>query len=394
MPTRVLVVQPLLRPPGGGNGLVAWTLQALQADHDVDLLTWEPVDFEAVNRYFGTAIDPAGVRLHLAPHWLRALLPEGWTLLKHNVLLRQCKQLRGSYEVVLCGHNESDFGARGIQYVHYPCFDDPRVNDASKRVPEFSDLAWRHRSHAMMRAYFALCARVSGFTMEGVRRNVTLVNSNWTGRLVKEILAIEPRTVYPPVHAEFPIVPWQERELGFVCVGRIAPEKRIDRIIRILSGVRRRGWDVHLHVIGNRTDHPSYFARIEPLLQESRSWVFLEENLPHAELRALVARHRYGIHAMDREHFGIAVAEMVKAGCIVFTPNDGGQVEIVGNDARLTYDGDEEAVEKITTVLGEPGLQRGLLEHLADCAGRFGAARFIGEIRSIVGEFAGRSGGA
>lgn len=391
MRTRVLVVQPLVRPPGGGNGLVAWMLQALQADHDVGLLTWQPVDFQVVNRYFGTAIDPARIRLHLPPRWLRALPADGLTLFKHNVLLRQCKRLRPSYDVVLCGHNESDFGGPGIQYIHYPRLDDPRVNDASKREPEFSHLKWRHRSYWAMRAYFALCARVSGFTMEGVRRNVTLVNSDWTGRLVREVLNVEPRTVYPPVQAEFPEVPWQERELGFVCVGRISPEKRVDRIVRILAEVRRRGWDAHLHVIGNRTDDPAYFARIEPILQANRSWISLEENLSHERLRTLIAHHRYGIHGMDCEHFGIAVAEMVKAGCIVFTPSSGGQVEIVGNDDRLTYGTDEEAVEKIDAVLAASSLQRELLEHLAGRAGCFGADRFVREIRGIVAEVAERS---
>jgi hypothetical protein len=91
---------------------------------------------------------------------------------------------------------------------------------------------------------------------------------------------------------------------------------------------------------------------------------------------------------MDREHFGIAVAEMVKAGCIVFTPNSGGQVEIVGKDDRLTYDSDEQAVEKITAVLGDASRQRTLVEHLAGCASCFSADRFVREIRAVVGEVA------
>lgn len=363
-------------------------LQALQDDHDVSLLTWESVDFSLVNRYFGTAIDPTRVQLHLAPGGLRTLLPEGLTLLKHNVLLRQAKRMRSSYDVLMCGHNESDFGGRGIQYLHYPCFDDPRVNDASKRRADFSQLRWHYRSHGLMRAYFALCARVSGFTMEGARRNLTLVNSDWTGRLAREILAVEPRTLYPPVHEEFPEVAWQERDLGFVCVGRLAPEKRVDRVVRILEAVRREGWDVHLHVVGNRTDDPRHYSRIEPLLQANRSWVFLEENLSHPEVRNLIARHRYGIHGMDREHFGIAVAEMVKAGCIVFAPNSGGQVEIIGKDDRLAYDSDLQAVEKITAVLGDSSRQLVLREHLGDAARRFGTDRFMREIRDAVGEVA------
>lgn len=388
VPTKVLVVQPLLRPPGGGNGLVAWALQALQNDHDVTLLTWQPVDFNVVNEYFGTTIDPSRIHLRVSPRWLRSLVPDqGFSLLRHHILLRRCKRISDKFDAVMCGNNESDLGVPGIQYIHYPTFDDPRLNDASRRQVDFSYLGWRHRSHLAMRGYLAVCTTISGFTMEGVRRNVTLVNSDWTGRLAREILAVEPRTVYPPVNADFPAVPWQERELGFVCVGRISPEKRIDRIIRILQGVRRKGWDVHLHVIGS-CENARYYAQIEPLLRANTSWISLEIDPTHEHLRNLVARHRYGIHGMDEEHFGIAVAEMAKAGCIVFTPNKGGQVEIVGCDSRLTYGDDEQAIEKITAVLGDSDMQRALVEQLATCASRFSAERFVREIRTIVGEVA------
>ena len=30
---RVLLVQPSMQPPGGGNGVAAWVLQALVAEH-------------------------------------------------------------------------------------------------------------------------------------------------------------------------------------------------------------------------------------------------------------------------------------------------------------------------------------------------------------------------
>jgi hypothetical protein len=40
---------------------------------------------------------------------------------------------------------------------------------------------------------------------------------------------------------------------------------------------------------------------------------------------------------MPIEPFGMAPAEMAAAGCIVFVPNDGGQIEIVNGDPRLVY---------------------------------------------------------
>ena len=51
---RVLLVQPSLQPPGGGNGVAAWVLQALAPEHDVTVLSWRPVEVEPINRFFGT----------------------------------------------------------------------------------------------------------------------------------------------------------------------------------------------------------------------------------------------------------------------------------------------------------------------------------------------------
>jgi hypothetical protein len=56
---RVLVVQPSLQPPGGGNAVAAWMLQALVASYDVTALTWKEIDLDAINRYYGTSIRDA-----------------------------------------------------------------------------------------------------------------------------------------------------------------------------------------------------------------------------------------------------------------------------------------------------------------------------------------------
>ena len=51
---RVLLVQPSMQPPGGSNGVAAWVLQALVPDHRVTVLSWQPVEVEPINRFFGT----------------------------------------------------------------------------------------------------------------------------------------------------------------------------------------------------------------------------------------------------------------------------------------------------------------------------------------------------
>jgi hypothetical protein len=90
---------------------------------------------------------------------------------------------------------------------------------------------------------------------------------------------------------------------------------------------------------------------------------------------------------MGEEHFGMAPAEMVRAGMIVWVPRGGGQVEIVGDEPPLSFGTDEDAIEKIQAVLASPAEQERLRAYLKTQAERFGTERFVREVRDIVATF-------
>src|SRR5262249_36777239 len=157
---------------------------------------------------------------------------------------------------------------------------------------------------------------------------LTLANSDWTGERIRECHGIEAVTLYPPVTGIFPDVPWEDRSDGFVCIGRISPEKELDRVIDILAAARAASREIALHIVGT-PDDPAYTARIRRRVLENSSWVHLHENVSREELARVVSQNRYGIHGMAEEHFGMGIAEMIHAGSIVFVPRGGGQKEIV-----------------------------------------------------------------
>jgi hypothetical protein len=115
--------------------------------------------------------------------------------------------------------------------------------------------------------------------------------------------------------------------------------------------------------------------------------VVFRQEVTRDEIRRLMARHRYGIHGMREEHFGMAPAEMVRAGMIVWVPGGGGQVEIVGDEPALLFDTEEEAGGKILDVLERGSEQGRLREHLQTRSALFGTNRFMDEVRSIVATF-------
>ena len=227
----------------------------------------------------------------------------------------------------------------------------------------------------------------SGYSFDRMKTNLTLVNSDWTGRKFRELYGIETTTIYPPVPGEFPDVPWHERENGFVCLGRFSGEKKLKSIVEIVAAVRCQVPDVRLHIIGTAGLDRDYYQRVKRLAGENASWVSLHERLPRADLIRLVSSQRYGIHGMQDEHFGIAVAEMVRAGCVVFVPDSGGKVEIVGGDDRLRYMNVRDAVGKIVRVLLNPEEQSALVQYLAARKPLFSADQFTRGLREIVTGF-------
>jgi glycosyltransferase involved in cell wall biosynthesis len=364
---------------GGAEAVAVWTIEALRDFYDVTVFTISPMVIDHINRFYGTTFAPKDLQIEEIP--LPKILknnPGRFWHLKRHWAMRYCRSIANRFDLCISTYYEMDFGRRGIQYVHSPGFAAGMFDKLNQFINE------RQRS-TFKKLYRRLSAIVSGFSIERVKQNITLVNSNWTGRIIGGAYGIEPITVYPPIPEDLPSIPWDEKENGFVCIGRLAPAKRVDIIIEVLKTVRNKGWDIHLHIIAGEVRDKKYYEKIREMQKQNSSWIFLEGHLKRKQLVHLIARHKYGIHGMRNEHFGIAVAEMVKAGNIVFVPNDGGQVEIVDSE-HLTYETEEEATEKIVRVLSDGNLQTSLRAHLAKRAKIFSITRFMQEMRGIVRE--------
>lgn len=390
--SRVLLVQPSLQPPGGGSGVAAWTLQALVGRHQVSVLSLQPVEVEPINRFFGTHLKPSDFESLVVPQaWRRLVdaIPLRLALLKTSLLMRYTRRVSHAYDVLLGMHNEIDHGRPGIQYVHYPTYLRPRPA---------ADLRWYHHPRAVLYAYYRLADRIANVSLDRMRRNLTLANSAWTAARIRELHGIEARVVYPPVVDPLPAPAWRDRKDGFLAVGRLSPEKTWERVLRILARVRTRHPAITLTLVGtwDRTTR-RYASWLLRLAASMGPWITVRSDLSRDDLRRLMVTTRYGVHGMDDEHFGMGVAEMVRAGMVVWVPASGGQVEIVGEEPALRFTTDADAVEKIARVLGNPVEQARLTTHLARQAERFSVDRFCREILAVVDEAAlgaGRAGPA
>jgi glycosyltransferase involved in cell wall biosynthesis len=362
---------------GGGEAVLAWTIQALKNRYDLTLITVDSVDLNEINSFYSTHLRPGELRLRRVVPFLSKI--PGLYLLRRHLVMRYCKAWRSRFDLFFSTQNEMDFGVSGIQYIHFPAHAEYLLRYLGQ-MPHH----WFYQDTGPRRLYRGLLTRLSAYHEEGVRGNLTLTNSSWTAAHIRQAYNLESQIIYPPVLDDFPTTPWLTRENGFVCVGRISPEKEIEKIIAIVREARGRQPDLHLHIVGP-IDDKRYAEQIKNLEGNSR-WFSLEGAIDRATLRTLIAQHRFGIHGMSGEHFGIGVAEMAKAGCLVFAPNTGGPAEIIG-DQRLLYDSPQDAVRKIVHMLSSHDLQNDASNKIIEATRKFSVENFMKSVKKVVAEF-------
>jgi len=380
MTPRVAVVHPQLVAGGGSEACAMWTLQALQDESRLTLVTMGRPDLVSMNRKYGTTVDENKID----GRFLR--LPPGtrkrFDALRGFGLARYCRRHARDFDVMISAYNVMDFGVAGIQRIADFSFDDAlrRELHAESGV---ADGAF-YKASLGRSLYLGLARALAGNRGDGWRRNLTVANSEWTRDLLRERFGVASDVVYPPVAGSFPAVPWNEREDGFVVIGRLVPEKGVRRVIEILGDVRKEK-PVHLHIVGRR-ERTAHAREIEELCRRNRDWIHLDGEKYGPEKAEFLARHKYGISGCRNEAFGIAVAEMVKAGSIVWVPDGGGQKEIVAHPG-LVYSGRDHAASLILAALGEPAAEAALRYHLEARADLFSSGRFVEEMKGIVREF-------
>jgi glycosyltransferase involved in cell wall biosynthesis len=370
---------------GGSEAAVMWGTEALKRDFSVSIVTIGPVDLEALNRFYGTAVAPDEITVRSLPSAPFFAGLRAGDAMRGAWAQRVIRAVAPDYDVLISAYGACDFGKPGIHLIADLSWDE-ELRPAFDPAPGglrgvFHRLAW------LRRTYLGIANRVARPSGRDLFSGQDLItaNSQWTAEKLRDRYGVFAPVIYPPVTDLFKQVPFEHRSHDFVCIGRIDPQKRIERMISILRRVRASNHSIRLRIVGALDSSP-YAKRVESLARANSEWVRLQ-GLQHArEKTELLARCRYGIHARAAEPFGIAVAEMVKAGCITFAPNDGGQVEILDHPTLL-YRDENDAVEKIATVLADSSLRTKLLNHLRMQGDKFSNENFMRGLRASVDEF-------
>ncbi|WP_251328952.1 glycosyltransferase [Haloplanus pelagicus] len=362
---RVAVLHNTLDGRGGADTVCLHVCEALQSVHEVTLFTLSRSSLDELNRLFDTAAD---VPVHRPPGNVlvcRAFdaLPErfGPALAPRSVLLRRLFARHADrFDAAVSTANEFALPLPSVQYVHYPQF--------NRRATSAGD-AGRLDS---------LWSRLAGLGHRRLPADAHLLaNSEWTADAVETAYGRRPTVCFPPVDPPPDPRPWDDRESGVVVVGRLAPDKRPLRAIRIVDGVRARGHDLHLHLVGSSSPIYADYGRRVATAAADRSYVHLDRDAPRERIDELLETHRYGLNCKPEEHFGMAVAEYVAAGMVAFAPDAGGQREVLDGRPDRLFASTDDAVATVAAAIeadARPTLPRD----------RYASDRFHAAVRDAV----------
>ncbi|MEM1533428.1 MAG: glycosyltransferase [Desulfurococcaceae archaeon] len=253
-----------------------------------------------------------------------------------------------------------------VSYIHYP---------AVLSAKELNTMYWR--------AYNWLIKRKVG-SLAG-KPKLVLTNSSWTAGFIKNVYGLDAHVLHPPVDVEYYAYDGRRKEKTIVTISRLTPEKNLHLLPRIASKLPDYEWYLvgsvelkgSLKAISLRT-----YRRIKEEVEKLNARNFhVELNTPRRELRELLLSASFYVHPLFPEHFGIAVAEAMSAGCIPIVYRDGGAwTDIVSPiHEGLGYNNIEEVPSIIASIENNHDLMEKLRREVIERAQEYRSEVFRGK---------------
>lgn len=380
---RILIAHPWMGR-GGSEATAMWTLHALQENARLTFTTASPVDWDDLNATYGTRVAPERITFLPAPrlpgvnsgtrvaYWQRACFE------------RFCRRLGDGFDACLSAYNPIRFDAPAIQLIGDFSFDE----DCRLRLYPHAAEQAHHRPSPLRRGYLTVGEWIAGRAARPAigPGDRVVANSAWSAEVLRRMFGLSGAPVlHPPVPPALSVAAAPRDPLGFVCLGRVVPDKDLPSIIAILDRLRAVGRPVTLDLVGGFGDD-SHARQVRRLVEARHEWIRTPGFLGPREKAALFATRSFAIHACRVEAFGIAVAEMAAAGLVPFVPAEGGSGEIVGDD-DLIYRDPDDAVCKILARVDDPAGTEALRPRMRARAAGFAPEHFARRLAGIVHDF-------
>ena len=231
--------------------------------------------------------------------------------------------------------------------------------------------------------------------MEGYQHKISI--SQFTRNWVTERWEIDSEVIYPPVETDFRSIEKQEM---IVSVGRFATEGHSKNQLAMmgafqeLDGNELKGWTYScVGALGESSNDRQYFEQVLSLGRECGADVIA--NAPRDSVRTLYEKAKVFWHAAGfgmgkqqpelQEHFGIATAEAMAAGCIPVVFQGGGPMELVEHGVNGFLWNTLDELKAYTALIGRDDALRDRLSAEARVRAQlFSRARYVDGFRSFL----------
>lgn len=349
---RFLVVHPQFDGIGGAElvsiRIIEWIARTF--DEEITLLTLTPVKVERLIR---SGMSESALRkirfISVNPPLFLKNPIDKLQLLKISLVHRRARAIAGGHKVCISTYNELDFGKRGIQYLHHPSFIDPGILRELNMMGRQSPLA-----NLPLARYFyrKLISKVSRDSIDGYKRNITFVNSEFIRDVVERVYGINAEVIYPAFLSGDWFsneVNWEQRDFKFVSVARIAPDKDILSLIDIYAALQNE-FPAAKYVVAGWCSDRTYENLLLKTARMKGVPLEILKNLSDNDLRALLRTAKFYVHSKIKEHFGISIIEAAACGCLTLVHRSGSAEEIV-KAPELLFENNRDLAAKVKLLL-------------------------------------------
>jgi glycosyltransferase involved in cell wall biosynthesis len=138
-----------------------------------------------------------------------------------------------------------------------------------------------------------------------------------------------------------------------VAVGRLAPVKRYDALVRVCHAARKAVPGLRLHIVGEGYERPLVESTIEEL--GATDWITLRGHISDAEVVDLYRQAWLVTSASAREGWGMTLTEAAACGTPAVASRIAGHADaVVDGVSGVLADGDDGLTEALVDVLSDP----------------------------------------
>lgn len=375
---KTLLVHPQFSKIGGAEKVSLKIIELLISEFNADLtvLTNTEFDIQKIKSQTGIVLNPNKIKVEIIS--LPSILSNKFFRTRMAFLHRKAKQLAPDFTLLISTYNELDFGSLALQYIHHPMLASNQFLSDRYIAPELttSKKIWA-------KLYRRINFLIANRKITNIKTNITCCNSHFINDIYKEIYDVSSCVIYPSLVDE-PSSDTKSiiKDKQILNISRFAPNKNVHSLLRTFDKINEQSPGFKF-IIAGHIEYPNYFRSLSEEVSKRTYDIELIPNCSREQILTLYEKSEYYINPKEYEHFGIAVLEAAKYGCLPLIHQSGGSVEIIPIP-ELQFSDLDQIHDKIALLEKDLRLKQTIQQTLLNHISSFNEAAFKNDMSDLI----------